>query len=866
MDFSPRSLAPAAESLEPRIAPATINLASPGAADITLVAADAFDISGSSVSSAGDFNGDGFDDFLIGAPGGDRPTENLPLSGETYIIFGGPRFPKTIDLGNLGTAGITIFGAGSGNLIGNTVSGVGDVNNDGFDDIVIGGRSIQRARIIFGGPALPATIDLASPGVPIVSFVPADSFDLTISMSGAGDVNNDGFDDLLIGAFEADAAGNAKIDAGETYLIFGAASLPATIDLGSLGAGGTTIFGAEAGDQSGTSVSAAGDVNDDGFDDFLIGAPFASGPGNIETSAGETYLILGAASFPASIDLAVPGSVALTILGADAMDFSGTAVSDAGDVNRDGFPDILIGAPGADGAGKGNTDTGESYIVFGAISLPASIDLANLGSAGVVLLGAKTSAKSGTAVSGVGDLNGDGFADVIVGAPLATAGTNKIEGGESHVVFGGATLPASVDLSNLGTAGFAIVGASTGEQSGSSVSRAGDINGDGFDDLIVGAARADPAGVGRDGGRSYVLLGAPPGKTDPNAVIVRDVDGDVISLKLAGARLSLANIDRADDGSIETIDLTRFAALAGGGKVLNLTVSVKTPVGGAGDGSTRIGMLNADGVRLGKVKLQADLERFIAGKVNAKSTTVKSITLTGALGLRDLVPFAESQDATESEGLPIGDAISQIRGGLGKLVVGGDFTRARLEVTENVGSVTLRGAVLGSQFSAGKIASIRVIGALTSDNPADPAIFSARKSIGRLVIEGDVTNARILIGYDKTGAPVNSDAALGTLMVKGNWSASSIAVGIDDSTGDGFGRNDTVIDSDSTPKVFSRIARIVIEGTALGSSAANDHFGITAQKIGSLTINDIPIPLQQSASDDILLDTTNTDFRLVELS
>ncbi len=142
-------------------------------------------------------------------------------------------------------------------------------------------------------------------------------------MSSAGDLNGDGFDDLVIGAFSADASGNAKSYAGDSYVIFGAASLPTTIDLASLGSAGITIFGADAGDRSGFSVSSAGDVNGDGFDDLVIGATGAGASGNAKPGAGDSYVILGAATLPATIDLANLGSAGIAIFGADTRDYSG---------------------------------------------------------------------------------------------------------------------------------------------------------------------------------------------------------------------------------------------------------------------------------------------------------------------------------------------------------------------------------------------------------------------------------------------------------------------------------------------------------------------------------------------------------------
>ena len=129
------------------------------------------------------------------------------------------------------------------------------------------------------------------------------------SVSGAGDVNGDGYEDLLIGASSSDAAGNGKTDAGETYVVFGSPTLASTIDLAMLGAAGVILHGAGVGDQSGHSVSSAGDINGDGFDDLVIGAHLADGSADGEPEAGETYVVFGDASLPPTIDLASLGDV-----------------------------------------------------------------------------------------------------------------------------------------------------------------------------------------------------------------------------------------------------------------------------------------------------------------------------------------------------------------------------------------------------------------------------------------------------------------------------------------------------------------------------------------------------------------------------
>jgi hypothetical protein len=204
---------------------------------------------------------------------------------------------------------------------------------------------------------------------------------------------------------------------------------------------------------------------------------------------------------------------------------------------------------------------------------------------------------------------------------------------------------------------------------------------------------------------------------------------------------------------------------------------------------------------------------------------------------------------------------------IGTLKIGGSIKGGAVACTEGLGSMSLFGSLVGGGlYSGGSIRSVKVRGTMWAEDAAPPATMTARDSFDVLVINGDVKNARILAGYNKDGEPVNPDAHIGKVIVRGDWIQSSLVAGVEDSTADGFGQNDTVIDGDTTPSVVSRIASVVIRGTATGSAGAGDHFGIVAQQIDRLSIGGTNIPLGEGIADDILLDDANGDFRLVEVA
>ncbi len=408
---------------------------------------------GISARSAGDVNGDGFSDVIIGAY---NYTNSEFEEGVAFLYFGSIT-GLGVD-GNPGNADWSDESNFANTKMGHSVGTAGDVNGDGYGDIIVGaylydglGTNDGRVYAYYGSPSGPSAaadliIDSGQGGA-----------QFGIQVSTAGDVNGDGYSDIIVGAIGYD---NGEADEGRVFVFRGSPT----------GLSATAAWTAEsnqAGAQFGWAVGTAGDVNGDGYADVAIGAPFYNGSLSGEGAAfvyQGSAAGLGASGTPINADWKVEGNQADAQMGAT------VGIGFAGDVNGDGFADVLVGARFYESE-FGPTNEGQASLYYGDASGLST-------TAGWTAESGQDNAQLSLAVAAAGDINGDGYGDVIVGAPLYDGGT--ADEGAAFVYQGSAAgLSAAADWtaeSNQGSAAF-----------GQSVASAGDVNGDGYSDVIIGA-------------------------------------------------------------------------------------------------------------------------------------------------------------------------------------------------------------------------------------------------------------------------------------------------------------------------------------------------------------------------------------------
>jgi FG-GAP-like repeat/FG-GAP repeat len=453
----------------------------PATAATALLGDQIFSGLGYSVAGAGDVNGDGYADVLVGAPG---QSDGVANSGAAFAFLGGA---SGIAGTGPGSADTTLQSAQETSGFGIGVAGAGDVNGDGYSDVLVGaytydlGETDEGAVFVFLGSAAGIASGGPASAAATLQSNQAGAF-FGASVAGAGDVNGDGYADIVVGANRYDSGHS---DEGAVFVFLGSAT---GIVSGSVGSAATTLQGDQASAEFGISTAGAGDVNGDGFADVIVGA-------DQYTPAGAAFVFLGSASGIASGGAT---NAATTKFGSQSGNHFGSSVAGAGDVNADGFADVLVGARSFSSAFS-ESGEGAAYLFLGAATGIAG------GGAATTLQGNQASAELGGSVSGAGDVNGDGYADILVGARLYDLGESGE--GAAFVFLGSSSGIASGGPAN---AAATLQGNQAGAQPaqlGWSVAAAGDVNGDGFADVIVGALRYDTGVLGADEGAAFVFLG-----------------------------------------------------------------------------------------------------------------------------------------------------------------------------------------------------------------------------------------------------------------------------------------------------------------------------------------------------------------------
>ncbi|WP_282081980.1 gliding motility-associated C-terminal domain-containing protein [Aquimarina algiphila] len=452
---------------------------------------------GESVSKAGDINGDGISDIIIGAPGVDNGS--LEEVGEVYVIFGANSITtSSIDINALnGSNGFIVRGVNSSERIGVVVSSAGDINDDGIDDILIGSNG--KAIVIFGSTSRFSSTYLTTDingvnGVILEDTASNTGFGQTLS--NVGDINNDGVDDIIIGASNSSGSGISQI--GNAYVFYGSSAI-GSMNVSILnGSNGFKIEGfLQNRSGGGLKVSNAGDINDDGLSDVIIGYP--SYEEGTAAGAGRVALVFGSITgfLPVLSLSSLDGSNGFIMTGNVRNTRFGSVVADAKDFNGDGIDDVAI------------TTNNQAYVVYGKRApFDPSIRISD------VLIGDKFVFEAGwyqspyriADIDGVSDVNNDGVTDLLISSPHFDGYARS---GSVYVIYGSTTLPSTMQsLEITGNNGYHIFDDLRYSYNGfgHSVSDAGDFNNDGTNDFIVGE-RINNSDIYRKNGAAHVFFG-----------------------------------------------------------------------------------------------------------------------------------------------------------------------------------------------------------------------------------------------------------------------------------------------------------------------------------------------------------------------
>ena len=501
-------------------------------------------------------------------------TQPPPASGSPNV-----NADRTVDLSREQAAS-TILGADTGDYFNDLPAlATGDVNGDDRDDLLIGARfgdgpdnsraDSGEAYIIYGRSPLPATIDLAAGRADVTIFgaagqsggAPGDQAGFAGTLA---DVNGDDVEDIILGAPFVHRPDNRAI-AGAVYVIFGSAGLPSQIDLAT-GAADLAIIGTHTSSFFGDAVT-AGDVNGDGVDDVIVGAPFEARPQGLERGgqmAGAVFAFFGASELGGTRDTA-RGEFDLVVYGEEEFeggDEAGDNVA-SGDVNGDGVDDIVITAEAADGPNNERSVAAEVYVVYGSEDLSGALDIGQ-GDQDVTVYGADNNDTTGFNV-GAADVTGDGIDDLLVSLRGGDGESNRTgESGELHI-FPGGSLPDVIDLAAYPNDAY-VYGEDAADFLGNGIAFA-DFDGDGVLDLLVGL----PGGDGptsdsnhvRDAGEAFVLdARAITGATAIHAAGPRLAVFGAASADFLGTSVAAGDLD--GDGVPEVIALAPSADRPGG--------------------------------------------------------------------------------------------------------------------------------------------------------------------------------------------------------------------------------------------------------------------------------------------------------------
>ncbi len=419
---------------------------------------------GYAIAGVGDVNGDDTLDFIVGAPGADP--NGIDQTGSAYLYSGADASLLDEFHGTDGRDSDEIFG----DILGSSLTGVGDINSDQVPDFIVAaplanpeGRIDAGSVFVYSGfdDSLLYRIDGVAGRRPGEFFGDVFGF----SVAGLEDLDGDSISDFIIGAPYANP--DSVSDAGSIYIYSGTNGLLLS-----------QINGLSAGDYFGYSVSSAGDVDEDGKADFIVGAPHADPNGVFQ--AGSAYVFSGAND-----------SILFQFNGTDSVDELGTSVAGIGDADKNGKPDFICGAPAGSPQGPGRP--GKAIVYSGLNGFPLYL-----------IAGLTPNDATGRSVAGAGDINGDGRKDFMVGARYADAG--QIPDAGSVKVYSG------VDGKLL----YQLNGSSVNEFFGWAVAGIGDVDKNGRDDFMIGVRNYDPPIDLSDAGTAYLIFSGTVVKGDLN--------------------------------------------------------------------------------------------------------------------------------------------------------------------------------------------------------------------------------------------------------------------------------------------------------------------------------------------------------------